>query len=184
MEIISHPHYSVEIELKVGKQLGVGGFCTVKQIDGINISCNIRDPPLHSREYMAMQCIREVGGPRYAIKELSSSTKTDKTLCMKGIADIVVEARLLAVIQHQHIIKIRGFGSCGYFNKDFFILMDRLDQTLDRKINQWRDETRKSSGMLGKLSKKKKEKVDEIKDEKVDACRGVASAIRFLHSKK
>lgn len=170
-------------ELKIGRQLGVGGFCAVNEIKKINVPTPVPDPPLRSREYMSLQCIREEGGPRYAIKELAITTLADKKLFAQGIADIVIEARMLAVIQHNNIIKIRGFADCGYFNKGFFILMDRLQITLDKQLSKWSEEKRKCTGLLSKFSQKKKEAAEDLKSSRFDALLGIASAIKFLHSK-
>lgn len=144
----------------------------------------VPDPPLRSREYMSLQCIREEGGPRYAVKKLSLTSLADKQLFAQGIADIVVEARTLAVIQHHNIIKIRGLADCGYYNKGFFIVMDRLPITLDKQILKWSEEKKKCSGFMSKLSKKKQEASEDLDASRFDALLGIASALEFLHSKK
>ncbi len=169
--------------MTIEKELGVGGYCTVKEVAAINVPTDLDDPPLHSREYMSKQCIRN-GVPRYAVKQLSPRTKSDKSVFLKGLADIVIEARLLAVIQHPNIIKFRGFGSCGYFHQDFFIVMDRLPLTLDKRIGKWREETKKSKSLIGRLSNKNKDAAQDIADEKINTCLGVVKAIEFLHSRK
>lgn len=156
----------------------------MKEVSAIDVSVNDDEPPLHSREYMSMQCIRQDGGPRYAVKQLSSTTKSDKSVFLKGLADIVIEARLLAVIQHPNIIKIRGFGSCGYFHQDFFIVMDRLSLTLDKRIGKWREETKRSKSLIQRFSNKSKDAVQDIADDKINTCLGIVKAIQFLHSRK
>lgn len=181
--ILIYVSFYVVIELEIGGQLGVGGYCTVSEVTAINVPSDTVDPPLHSREYMSMQCIRQEGGPRYAIKQLSPKTRADNDSFLKGIADIVVEARLLAVIQHQNVIKIRGFATGGYFDKDFFIVMDRLHATLDKKISQWSNDTRKG-GFLRAFSKKSKDVAADIADEKITTAIGIARAMDFVHSKK
>lgn len=172
------------IELVIGRKLGIGGYCTVSEVKAIKVPTTDKVPPLHSREDMAMRCIREEGGPRYAIKQLSMSTKMDKDVLVKGLADIVIEARMLAVIQHRNIIKFRGYANCGYFDAGFFIVMDRLDVTLDKQITRWSEEAKKCTGVLARFSAKKKEALETIEDDKMSASIGIAHAIEFLHSKK
>lgn len=170
-------------ELTFGRRLGMGGYCTVTEVKEILVPPTTRDPPLHTREHMAMACIREEGGPRYAVKKLSLSTLRDAEVLKKGLADIIIEARILAVIQHPNIIKFRGFAKCGYFDEGFFIVMDRLDVTLDKQIDRWKDEMKKCTGVLAKFSKKKQEALETLEDDKMSTCTGIASALEFLHSK-
>ncbi len=176
--IIIHP-----IELELGKQLGVGGFARVSAIAAINIDMEENTkPPLHSREYMSMQCIRTVGGPRYAIKQLSRETRSERNRFEKGIADIVVEARILAVIQHENIIRIRGYATGDYFDKDFFIVMDRLQITLDQQIINWYNELNRPCSFC--CSSQNKIDADNIRDDQLATSVSIASAVEFLHSKK
>lgn len=168
-------------ELDIGRLLGTGGFCKVSEISKIKISSNNIQPELHSREFMAMQCIREECGPRYAIKELSAKTKAKEDDFLKGIADIVLEARILAVIQHDNIIKIRGFANCDYFDEGFFIVMDRLQITLDRQIVLWREASSTCSTAMCFSRKKRKEHAEDIMDEKLAAGIAISGAVAFLH---
>ena len=133
---------------------------------------------------MSKVCVRKVGGPRYAVKRLSPATKAKEEVFQSGLSDLVIEARLLAVIQHANIIKCRGFASCGYFHQDFFIVMDRLQHTLDTQINRWKNSSAKCTGFLAKFSDAKKEQAQEIHDEKITAARGIARAIEYLHENK
>ena len=131
-----------------------------------------------------MQCIREECGPRYAIKELSAKTKAKEDDFLKGIADIVLEARILAVIQHDNIIKIRGFANCDYFDEGFFIVMDRLQITLDRQIVLWREASSTCSTAMCFSRKKRKEHAEDIMDEKLAAGIAISGAVAFLHENK
>ena len=176
-------NFSCSAEVKVGKKLGLGGYCLVSEIGGFDLPVKNERPPLHSREYMAMQCIRQEGGPRYAIKELSMDTKSDKDNFLQGIADLVIEARLLSVIQHENIIKLRGIADCGYFNRDFFIVMDRLQITLDRQLVRWAA-AESSSSCSCFSSQKNKQTAQDVLDEKLAAGLGISSALEHLHSKK
>ena len=171
------------IELEFGSQLGVGGFAKVSSISAIKVPIEETTKPLlHSREYMAMQCIRTVGGPRYAIKRLSQETKSERNRFEKGIADIVVEARILAVIQHENIIKIRGFANCDYFDKNFFIVMERLQITLDNQITRWSNLSNQGCSLC--CSSKNKTDIESIEEDKISTSISIACAIEFLHSKK
>jgi len=175
-----------EEELNLGKELGTGGFSTASEIKSFNI--NVPDPlsiTQDSREYMASNPIRNEGGIRYAVKKLSLRSLSDKECFERGTADLAIEARMLAVLRHDSIIKIRGFANTGYFDGNFFILMDRLQYTLDKQIIMWRKKLESYTSILACCRKADNmERVEEIKDERIQALLSIAEALNYLHLNK
>ena len=58
---------------------------------------------------------------------------------MNGVLDLAMEVKFLSVLRHPNIIKMRATmeeENCCV--KDYFVVLDRLDLTLDSKINIWR----------------------------------------------
>ena len=55
-----------------------------------------------------------------------------------AVIDLAAEAKLLSLIQHPHIIKMRGLADVNYCSEDFFILLDRLNITLTEQISIWK----------------------------------------------
>ena len=94
----------------IGKRLGRGGFCTINEIIKIKLSGPAEDG-YSDRNHMAKNVIRE-GQPRYAIKILRSNLSKDYVV--RGVMDLSLEAKFLAVFDHPHILKLRGVGAAGY----------------------------------------------------------------------
>lgn len=177
-------------ELKCGRQLGEGGFCQVFQIDKICLTSEEaaraeeehrnQIEEHHTRKYMEKTCIRNERDCRYAIKKLSDRTKSKKDQYLKGLVDIAIEARILAAIQHENIIKVRAFATCDYFDDDFFIMMDRLQITLDKKLGVWKETLNQNTGLRGVFNGGKI-KVQELLEDRLIFATELAEAMAHLH---
>ena len=67
-------------------------------------------------------------------------------------SDLALEAEFLASLVHPNIIKLRGIshgGATGFHNgpSGYFLVIDRLFDTLDAKMRQWRRDTPKLQRM-------------------------------------
>jgi serine/threonine protein kinase len=95
--------------------------------------------------------------------------------------DINSETRLLAGLNHPHICKLRATAIEPTFHQDYFIILDRLYEVLDSRLQVWQKRWQKYHGLFGRfysLSKKKQLWFDQL-----SAGHGLASAIAYLHSK-
>jgi serine/threonine protein kinase len=181
-----------EGEVKSGKKLGEGGFCSVFEVTALNLGSEGADAheekhkseieEFHTRKYMSMTCIRK-DEARYAVKRLSEKSLGDETLYEKGTADLAFEANFLAVIQHSNIIKVRGFRLGDFCSDGMFIMMDRLYDTLDQAIGKWREQEQKYTSFTGKLKGGKDKSLDLLADRMHFAC-DLASAFGHLHDMK
>lgn len=86
------------------------------------------------RGFIKARCTRD-GGARYAVKQLSDESREDKTKFLKGTIDLAIEAKFLAVLDHPHIIKMRGASSFGPFDAPgYFLVLDKLTETLEDRL--------------------------------------------------
>jgi serine/threonine protein kinase len=76
------------------------------------------------------------GAARYALKRLRSDL-TD-VLRARGAIDLAMEAKFLARLSHPNIVKMRGYASGSSLRPDFFIVLDRLYEILNRRIKDWK----------------------------------------------
>jgi len=164
-------------ELLPGRILGKGGFCNVNEISKITLHNLIKGEECESRMHMANNYLRD-GDARYAIKKLRKDLDKEDTL--KGIYDLALEAKFLAVIEHPHIIKIRAVATTEYLDKDFFVILDRLYNTLEKEIEIWGTKKKKTSGMAKLLDLKGKKKKNLL-IEKSNVAYDIASALGHLH---
>ena len=103
-------------EVILGDFLGSGGFNDVYEIEAIEIIRNLEEAehakkiasPLQQehRSFVAKHVFRESSqNCRYAMKFLSVDTICDPGRYITGAADLVVEAKFLASLEHPNIIK-------------------------------------------------------------------------------
>jgi hypothetical protein len=181
-------------EVVFGSVLGKGGFCTVTTLKKVNIADDEenkknRQPSKseiefftvsQDREFISDNFIRE-GKHRYAIKKLtpglySSSGDPQHFVC--GVIDLAMEVKFLSVLRHPNIIKMRARATVDHCSKDFFILLDRLDMTLGKKISVWKKEMPYG---FGAVIKKRKQ---EFFCERLMVWHDICSAISHLHENK
>jgi len=87
---------------------------------------------------------------RYAVKHLRNALVTRSAEKFKRAAiDLVLEGQLLLVLDHPHIVSLRGWSAKGpeAFRsgnpRDFFLVLDKLPLTLDDQVWQWRTQLTK-----------------------------------------
>ena len=162
----------------IGKRLGRGGFCTINEIIQIKLSGPAEDET-SDRKHMSKNVIRE-GQPRYAIKMLRNDLSEDYVV--RGVMDLSLEAKFLAVFDHPHILKLRGVGASGYLQPDFFVLLDRLYNTLEDQCKKWRAKlnTKSIKKMMDVMGKQKK----EFLCERMAVAYDIASAVNHMHENK
>jgi serine/threonine protein kinase len=108
-----------------------------------------------------------------------------------GAADLAVEAHFLSQLNHPNIVKLHGVtaGSvetnvatgkeCG-----FFIVIDRLYETLEKRIDQWKKERIERESNENFLSRRadsyKQQRKAEVQ-ERVALALQIADAMEYLH---
>lgn len=111
----------------------------VKSGAGVNTSTNKH--PLQADQQQEKQQEQQ-----YAVKTIRKGLLEDKVLFQKAADDLVNEAEILARLDHPYIIKMRGMSKDAdkpinhpqrYTN--FFLLLDRLSETLSDRIQYWKD---------------------------------------------
>lgn len=194
----SFPKFSFS-ELTIGKVLGKGGFGTVSEVrafahegassnKGSQRSLSRRDlsetevdtGEMESRAFIAEHCIRNGGDARYAVKVLSPEVIADPARYLQGIIDMAVETRFLSYVEHPNIIKMRAIAQVDPFHEEYFIVMDRLYDTLEKRLKQWETRDKRTQG-LGKLLDRKGSKKAELHEERIVAAFDLAAAIQYLH---
>ena len=193
-------------ELELGRVLGRGGFCTVSEIVNLNLEPNspldfavknmqeadeeedefgeLRyDGLIQDRQFLARRCLRKGKHARYAIKTLSDECLEDPERFVGGIIDLATECRFLSVIRHTNIIKMRAFADGNIFDSSFFVVLDRLYDTLTLKISKWKKADSKYSG-IGKMLDMKGKKKNKVWIDRLLCVYDLCTALEYLHSNK
>jgi hypothetical protein len=79
---------------------------------------------------------------------------------------------------------MRALSAVDPFSENFFIIMDRLYDTLDKRIEKWQKQFKGTVGMMGRLNDKKGLKAVALLEERIVAAYDLSSAFEYLHSHK
>ena len=132
-----------------------------------------------TRGFMKDHC-RRGGESRYAIKRLRNSLMGEDIL--DAAIDLAREGEFLATLNHPNIIKIRGTIEVPGDPK-FALVLDRLAETLDVRINRWRLEKKQSKGkFMGVFGKKKKE-LKRLWLDRLLVGYDLSGALQYLHAR-
>jgi serine/threonine protein kinase len=109
-----------------------------------------------------------------AMKCLRPQLRSDAEQFIIGVEDLVHESIMLASIDHPNIIKIHGrAGGCDSRSPrlcdGFFILLDRLQDTLTDRIIRWKNQYSKTKGPPSMAQ--------------LNTAYSIADAISYLHSR-
>lgn len=194
-------------ELAVGRVLGRGGFCVVSEIYKFSLrkdasqtngsANNIHDEEedefgelkydggmvVQDRSFMDRRCLRKGKHSRYAIKTLSDEVLNDPDRFVGGVIDLAVESRFLAVVRHPNIVKMRGMSTGSPCDRGFFVILDRLYDTLTLRISKWKRELGKTKG-FGKIMDMKGKKKKKIWTDRILVVYDLSTALEYLHRQR
>lgn len=164
--------------LKIGEMIAYGGFSNVHEILGFGT-----DTPLAKKA-------NPKGGPkRYILKNLNPKLAFNPKKLVVGAKDLVMEAHFLSSLQHKNIIELRGWSAAGIAGfaetgraDGFFLVFDRLQETLSRRISTWRERAKESK--KGSLMKSRASLRMQLFNERIASAIDIATAVEYLHSKR
>jgi serine/threonine protein kinase len=183
------PMFAVS-ELNVGRMVGQGGFSLVTTLESVELNdvYDVSEKSTQLRRQFA-ESVRNssdpLSEPAYVVKTLRTDLPEEEYV--KGIVDLDIEAEFLSVLSHPNIITMRACANSDPHESKFFVVLDRLVMTLDRKFNHWRKEVGEHSGYwLGPFGYccSKEYYLYQTWLERIFASRDIANALYFLHSKK
>ena len=92
---------------------------------------------LQGRKFIADHCIRDGHEARYAVKLPKPELLNNESMLTKALADMVVESHMLSTIEHPNIVKLRATSLQPRYHVEYFIVMDRLYDTLEKRLETW-----------------------------------------------
>jgi serine/threonine protein kinase len=197
-------------EIQVGRIIGRGGFCTVKELVGIKtgkskkgtvqrrmsngnlndqssvsnnaMSLTYNGVDMSAKEYLTHSCNRGKG-VIYVVKQVAEELEySNRITFLKGCVDLALEAKYLSTLSHPNIIEVKGVSAGGPFRQGYFIVLDRLHDTLPSKLKKWTTVDRQCKGITGVFTGGKK-KIDGLFVNRMQAAYGIANAVNYIHSR-
>jgi serine/threonine protein kinase len=169
------PRFARE-EMDIGPMIAYGGFSNVHEIEGFKV-----ETPL-------VQGVNQ--DKRYIIKHLNPKLAFNPKKLVVGAKDLVMEAHFLSSLDHENIIRLRGWSASGIAGfsatgraDGFFLVFDRLDSTLSKRISVWREESKrrvKTSLIKNNRSSARMQLFNERMKTAID----ISGAISYLHKKR
>jgi serine/threonine protein kinase len=169
----THQHIQLlrsEDFVNIGRVVGSGSFSQVSEV-------TLRD------------------GRKYALKALKQSlTKTPDEFSLAA-SELAYEAHMLSSLDHPNILKIRGWAENGISSLEngqhnsFFLCLDLLDETLNQRIDRWRDLQEQRDFEL--YHHQNQHQLQQYQDhmhyqtlymEKISIMKQIASALEYIHS--
>jgi serine/threonine protein kinase len=162
-------------DMELGEMIAYGGFSNVYEI------LSFKNENELNRGEKSKQ--------KYVLKNLNPKLAFNPKKLVVGAKDLVMEAHFLSSVQHPNIIQLRGWSAAGIagFSETgradgFFLVFDRLDETLSRRIGSWRERSKESK--KGSLMKSRATLRMQLFTERVQVAIDIATAVEYLHSKR
>jgi serine/threonine protein kinase len=196
-------------EIMLGKRLGRGGFSNVDEIRGFVLVGNGQRqprttlPPIRSfssrlgkitrsdtvavddkesRKFIADHCHRNSGDARYAIKMLRKDILESESRIALGLCDLAIESRFLAHLAHPNIIKLRAISSAEPCSGKYFVILDRLRDTLAKRVETWNATYTRLYSFWGRLRDRGGKKRLDFYESRIEKAFDLSSAIDHCHA--
>lgn len=138
----------------------------------------------NSREILARRVWEKKGAHKYVVKKVEPELfHQDRVTYLKGVIDLALETQYLATLSsHPNILKIRGVSAAGPYQAGYFIVLDRLQDLLSKRLTAWMHQHRATKGLTGAFTGGRR-KIKDLLIERLLVATDVASAMEFLHSR-
>jgi len=173
-----------EVMAHIGEKLGKGGFNSVYELEKIELdeSCLCSEEQRQQRSAVAHNLKHKL-----AIKFLNESAMETSNEFCNGAADLVLEAKYLSALRnHPHpcIINLHGVaaaGAAGFATGQmggYFLVVDRLYDTLDKRIDIWKELKRRK---LKQPSPTNTKLLQAMFLQRLQVACDICSAVKHLH---
>ncbi|CAB9528657.1 Probable LIM domain-containing serine/threonine-protein kinase DDB [Seminavis robusta] len=143
------PFHRKELEWDSKKVLGSGAFSQVFALESIKNLNGEHNEKLSSLQVESrLKLFKKTMGKNQnslVVKHLNRKLLRKPKEFKAAAMDLEREAKILALVRHANIVRLRGVTlggtaalDSGHYN-DYFLVMDRLCDTLDKRIQRWKE---------------------------------------------
>ena len=169
--------------LVTGVHLGRGCFSDVFEIQRIKQEKGQTDDST-GESSVAARYLTDLGETRYALKCLQEDARNDPINAWMNFADLVVETKLLSQLVHPNIIKLRAVGDREELSPNYFIVLDKLYDTLNVRMKKWKLEKAEHQQGLRRFGRKAKEAKTALWEKRLIYAFRLASALEYMHQQR
>lgn len=174
-------------EIEAGRIIGEGAFCSILALERVNLGLKKKKKNLHDdRKQQDIKSSndnikRDGKFSSYAIKKMTPGIirKYGPLEFAAALTDLAIEAKLLSVIQHPHIIQVRGLADVDCCSEDFFIILERVKVTLAEKFSIWKKEIPRYEHGSNMRNFK-----NRLLSERLSVGHDICSALDYLHQNR
>lgn len=166
-------HHLEEEDVILGRILGQGSWSTAHEV--FLRSTDPADDTSSSGDYFDLE-------QPYALKMLKSRVVRRgqrEGLLQIASSDLALETKILASLQHENIISLRGVKKGDMFESlkegSFFIVLDLLVETLETSLERWAHEHKKKKTLFSPRSE------IALTRRFQDVAMGIVKAMEYLH---
>lgn len=105
----------------------------------------------------------------------------DPDTFLNSVVDMVMEFKFLSSVRHPNIIKMRAVSAGDLYHPSTFILLDKIYDTLDTRIDKWK---KKEDSAFNKLFDFQKKREKNFMAKRLLVAFDIASALAYLHDMK
>lgn len=198
-------------EVVLGELLGTGAFCDVHDLYDVQLLSHIEADelkcPIHEeskqrkREHIHRTCRDATGRSRYVMKHLRPNLTADRGVKIFNHAamDVLKEFDILSRLSHPNIAKLWGssvlerhssddetkdYGKivCESNPEKFFLVLERIEQTLSQRILRWILTEQRSPRKCENSDSNQFSSLPPFYAEKLLYAQDIASALDHIHS--
>ena len=160
-------------DLVTGGRLGRGCFSDVFEIHKIKG---------HQGEEQSQPTA--YGETQYALKCLREDARDDPINAWTNFADLVVESRLLSQLVHPNIINLRAVADKDALCPNYFIILDKLYDTLGTRMKKWKQDETKIKKGLNRFGWKPRDAKKCLWEKRLVLARCLPSALDYMHKQR
>lgn len=188
LKVDSIPYFERdEIMPYLGDKLGKGGFNSVYELEKIELD---ESNPCSDDQRRQRSAVAHSLQKKLAVKFLNESAMANSNEFCNGAADLLLEAKYLSALSkhpHPSIISLHGVaaaGAAGFATGQmggYFLVVDRLYDTLDKRIDVWKELRRRK---LRNSTPTNIKLLQAMFLQRLQVACDICSAIRHLHNIK